>query len=59
MKLDVSITICTFIVSFFLNYVWGLYSFMIILMGGILANARRWGLIYYRFLPDHSYSAHP
>lgn len=56
MKIDPSITICTFIVSMFLSQVWGVYSFLIILLGGVLANTRRWGLIYYRQLPDHPYA---
>ena len=50
-----SSTLTIFIVSVFLNYVWGFYSFAIVLLGGLLANGRRWGLIYYRLLEDHSY----
>jgi len=55
MKVDVSSALTIFIVSVFLNYVWGFYSFVIILLGGLLANVRRWGLIYYRGLPDRIY----
>ena len=54
-KIDVSMTICIFIVCFFLADAWNLYPFMIIIIGGLLANVRRWGLIYYRFMPDHKY----
>ena len=54
-KIDDSMTICIFIVSLFLTHVWGVYSFLLILLGGVLANMRRWGLIYYRFMPDHPY----
>ncbi len=55
LEIDVSMTICIFIVCFFLAHTCNLYPFMIILIGGLLANVRRWGLIYYRFLPDHKY----
>lgn len=48
-------TICIFIVSLFLSHGWSLYPFMIIIIGGFLANCRRWGLVYYRYMPDHPY----
>lgn len=48
-------TICTFAVCFFLAHGWSIYPFMIILIGGFLANVRRWGLVYYRYMPDHKY----
>lgn len=55
LKVDQSLTICIFIVSVFLNSVWNVHSFITILLGGLLANTRRWGLIYYRMVPDHPY----
>ncbi len=54
-RVDLSMALCIFIVSVFLNYVVGFYSLFVILIGGLLANTRRWGLIYYRMLPDREY----
>ncbi len=48
-------TICIFLVCLFIAHAWKVYPFMVILLGGFLANARRWGLVYYRYMPDHPY----
>jgi len=53
--IDQSITLCIFCFSIFLARAWRIYPFAIILLGGLLANMRRWGLIYYRLDPDHPY----
>lgn len=54
-KIDDSMTVCIFIVCLFLAHAYNLYPFIIIIIGGFLANTRRWGLVYYRFMPDHPY----
>lgn len=55
MPIDQSLTLCIFCLSIFLSKAWRFYPFVIILLGGLLANMRRWGLVYYRLLPDHAY----
>ena len=55
LPIDQSLTLCIFGFSMFLSRSWRLYPFVIILLGGFLANMRRWGLVYYRLLPDHEY----
>lgn len=50
-----STTLIIFILSAGANYVPNFYTCFIIIIAGLLANFRRWGLIYYRFLPDKVY----
>lgn len=45
---DVATSICIFIVSAFVNYFIGKYSFAIILMGGMLAYVRYFSVVCYR-----------
>ena len=46
--IDVATTMCIFIVSAYVNYFIGRYSFAIILLGGVLANLRYISVVCYR-----------
>jgi hypothetical protein len=52
--IDYGIPITIFVISLFLSLI-GFPTYSIVLVGGILANARRWGLVAFRGVipPDY------
>ena len=51
---DVGIPVVLFALSFFLSFI-GCPNYVIVLMSGVLANTRRWGLVDYRYMPEPNY----
>jgi uncharacterized membrane protein YkgB len=55
MEKDIGITVGVFIITVFFRIVTDLWAPVLILIGGFLANTRRWGLLYYRFHTPPAY----
>lgn len=55
MERDVGITVGIFAITVFFRIVVDIWAPLLILVGGFLANTRRWGLLYYRFYPAPDY----
>lgn len=51
---DHAIPLTLFVLSMFLAYL-GFPSYSIVLVSGLLANFRRWGLVYFRMLEEPTY----
>lgn len=47
---DVGITVGVFLITLFFRVIFDIWGPVLILIGGFLANTRRWGLLYYRYL---------